>query len=271
MLSQNFTFKDSSQISLSLFQPRGEVSEVIIIYPALGVRASYYNLLGEQLAEAGFMVITCDWRGHGSSTERPKRGVDYGYESYVMDMDEVIDWAKLKWNGKKVSVLGHSLGGQIACLHRARFPEKIDRIILSASCSLHIPNWPASFRWKLVLAGRLLPLIGDILGYYPGDKLGFGGREFKSVMKDWGKSTHNGEYFPKDTPFNYEQAFPQSKPEILGIHYTGDKWVTEEAVKHLANKFHEEKNFNFHIIKGYSHFSWAKKPEETVQLIVANS
>lgn len=267
MTSHSFTYRDGGQTTLSHFSPEITPIEIILIAPALGVRADYYSKLGEELAQAGFLAISCDWRGHGLSSERPKKGLDYGYETYVLDMDEVIDWAKGKWPGLKLSLMGHSLGGQIGSMHKARFPQKIDRIILTASCTLTPSNWPWSFRWKIILAGRLLPLLGNLLGYYPGDKLGFGGREFKSVMGDWGRSTHSGKYLPVGSDFDYEAAFPQTQAVVLGIHYSKDNWVNEKAVRDLYGKFHPDSPFQFHVIDGFNHFNWAKKPAAVVELM----
>lgn len=267
MTSQPIVYRDGSQNSLAIFSPETDPKEIIMIFPALGVRASYYEKLGIQLAGAGFLAVSVDWRGHGASSERPRRGLDYGYETYVLDMDEVLDWVGKNWPKLKLTALGHSLGGQIAALHKARFPERLDRIILAASCTLNPRNWPWSFRWKLILAGRLLPFIGNLLGYYPGNKLGFGGREFRSVMRDWGRNTHRGTYRLEGSDFDYEEAFPKQKAEICGVHFSQDNWVNERAVRDLLGKFHPDTQPDFHVIGGFGHFNWAKEPEKLVSLL----
>lgn len=69
--------------------------------------------------------VAVDLAGHGLSSHRPP-GVLYSFPSYVMDVRRVID--ALQWH--KFSIIGHSMGGNIAGLFSALYPEMVDAVVL---------------------------------------------------------------------------------------------------------------------------------------------
>ncbi|XP_038569563.1 serine hydrolase-like protein isoform X1 [Micropterus salmoides] len=101
--------------------------------------------------------VAMDLAGHGQSSHR-RPGVFYSFPSYVMDVRRVIDgvWVHevagvnpliqlkhqclfmrqvrslrvlaMQWN--KFSIIGHSMGGNIAGLFSALYPEMVDAVVL---------------------------------------------------------------------------------------------------------------------------------------------
>ncbi|XP_045903821.1 serine hydrolase-like protein isoform X2 [Micropterus dolomieu] len=69
--------------------------------------------------------VAMDLAGHGQSSHR-RPGVFYSFPSYVMDVRRVID--AMQWN--KFSIIGHSMGGNIAGLFSALYPEMVDAVVL---------------------------------------------------------------------------------------------------------------------------------------------
>ncbi|XP_026215569.1 serine hydrolase-like protein isoform X2 [Anabas testudineus] len=69
--------------------------------------------------------VAVDLAGHGRSSHRPA-GVFYQFPSYVMDVLRVVD--ALQW--KKFSIVGHSMGGNVAGLFSALYPEMVDAVVL---------------------------------------------------------------------------------------------------------------------------------------------
>ncbi len=74
---------------------------------------------------AHFHIVAIDFPGHGRSQWRPA-GTWYHYVDYVSDVIAAI--RALGW--KKTSLLGHSLGGTVACVFAACRPEEVDRLML---------------------------------------------------------------------------------------------------------------------------------------------
>ncbi|KAL1005833.1 hypothetical protein UPYG_G00064520 [Umbra pygmaea] len=69
--------------------------------------------------------VAVDLPGHGFSSHRPP-GVFYTFPAYVADVRRVIE--ALQW--KRFSVIGHSMGGNIAVMFSALYPEMVDSLIL---------------------------------------------------------------------------------------------------------------------------------------------
>uniref|UniRef100_A0A1A8J1C6 Serine hydrolase-like n=1 Tax=Nothobranchius kuhntae TaxID=321403 RepID=A0A1A8J1C6_NOTKU len=77
------------------------------------------------LLPTDFRYVAVDLPGHGFSSHRPP-GIMYNFPSYVMDVRRVVE--ALKWS--KFSIIGHSMGGNIAGVFSAVFPEMVDAVVL---------------------------------------------------------------------------------------------------------------------------------------------
>uniref|UniRef100_A0A4W6FW76 Serine hydrolase like n=1 Tax=Lates calcarifer TaxID=8187 RepID=A0A4W6FW76_LATCA len=69
--------------------------------------------------------VAVDLAGHGRSSHRPP-GVFYSFPAYVADVRRVVD--ALQWS--KFSIIGHSMGADIAGMYSALYPEMVDALIL---------------------------------------------------------------------------------------------------------------------------------------------
>uniref|UniRef100_A0A1A7XAT3 Serine hydrolase-like n=1 Tax=Iconisemion striatum TaxID=60296 RepID=A0A1A7XAT3_9TELE len=77
------------------------------------------------LLPTDFRYVAVDLPGHGFSSHLPP-GIMYNFPSYVMDVRRVVD--ALKWN--KFSIIGHSMGGNVAGVFSAVFPEMVDAVVM---------------------------------------------------------------------------------------------------------------------------------------------
>ncbi|XP_058876861.1 serine hydrolase-like protein [Acipenser ruthenus] len=69
--------------------------------------------------------LAMDFPGHGLSSHRSP-GAHYSFPAYVNDVLRVAK--ALEW--KTFSILGHSMGGNVACLFSALFPEMVDKLVI---------------------------------------------------------------------------------------------------------------------------------------------
>ncbi|KAK7929992.1 hypothetical protein WMY93_006387 [Mugilogobius chulae] len=72
-----------------------------------------------------YRYVALDLAGHGLSSHHPP-GVFYSLLSYVADVRRVISSLRMT----KLSIIGHSMGGHIAGLFSAIFPEMVDALVL---------------------------------------------------------------------------------------------------------------------------------------------
>jgi pimeloyl-ACP methyl ester carboxylesterase len=95
-------------------------------------------------------IVAPDWRGHGKS-ERAGQG--YWWPDYVADLDAILE---ALFPGGPVPLVGHSLGGNMACLYAGLRPERVSRLVSldafglpdrdPADAPLQLKRWLASWR-----------------------------------------------------------------------------------------------------------------------------
>lgn len=72
-----------------------------------------------------FDLVALDFAGHGFSDHRPETS-RYYFPEYMFDVDAVLD--VLGWDD--CHIIGHSLGGGVACGFTAALPERVQRLVL---------------------------------------------------------------------------------------------------------------------------------------------
>ncbi len=95
----------------------------------------------------------------------------------------------------RVDVIGgHSLGGQLATCSLALAPASIRQLWLVASGSPYWRAFPRRNRVVAAAAYRLLDGLAGLFGALPGRRIGFGGTEARSVIRDWSRTGLTGRY-----------------------------------------------------------------------------
>jgi predicted alpha/beta hydrolase len=267
-------YNDNTESRVAVFQSMVSNSTTLICLPAMGMRAKYYELFANSLCEKGFNVITADWRGLGHSPIRASRNTDFGYKELIQDIKKLIELSNNWYPNTKKVIVGHSLGGQIGSLLTARFPSMISGLILVTSCSVHYKGWNNWTALKLRFAGTMFNPISRIIGYFPGDKIGFAGKEARTVIKDWSYNARSGEYKPTHSDYDYEKALKLLNKPVMSISIENDYLASRKAVENLYNKFSSESDIShIHLtseetgISPLNHFTWAKKPEYFIGII----
>jgi len=166
--------------------------------PALGVAARHYLPLAHALASRGVAVYLHEWRGNGSSSLRPSRTQDWGYRE-ILEQDlptsqAVLSAADDDHGAAPWIIGGHSLGGQLACVHAGRQPHRFERLWLAASGTPFWRTFPPPRGWLLPLIYRFLPWIARRQGVLHGRRLGFGGTEARGLIADWARVGLNNHY-----------------------------------------------------------------------------
>lgn len=273
---KQITFRDGSTNQATLFAAHGDAKAIVICLPAMGVRASYYTHFAQAISQAGLHVITVDWRGHGHSNLRANRTTDFGYEELVRDLYELLEYTNQWFPVMDLYIAGHSLGGQIGSLCAARYPGHIQGLILIASCSVYYEGWRDAGSWRVWLAAKLFHPLSKIAGYFPGELIGFGGREARRVMHDWCYNGLYGKYRLATSPFDYEAALKKMDVPSLAIGIPTDKMAPYQAIANLYGKFaplpqrpHVQLEHPPEGGSAYNHFNWAKQPQEVISLMTS--
>lgn len=70
-----------------------------------------------------YHIIAPDLRGHGDSAWA--QGSQYALIDYVLDIAQLLD--QLQWF--PITIIGHSLGGAIACQYSGIYPDRVKRLV----------------------------------------------------------------------------------------------------------------------------------------------
>ena len=267
MQTLTITANDRHRFSAAVYPTPDSSAPVLIFMSALGTPAKVYRHLGKEMVQHGVQVCTPDWRGIGSSSVRAGRNSDFGYRHLLeVDIPALVAAVRQRLPNAPIWLGGHSLGGQMALTSAAGNPEPISGVILIASGSVHLPCYQGKLRWGVRTLATFSSIAGPVLGYFPGARIGFGGREAAGLMRDWSHVAWTGEYRPAGSQLDYERLFQTLDVPVLAITFDADKWAPAAATQALLSKVSKRKPTHRHLnvaeTEGIAvdHYSWIKKP-----------
>ncbi|MEU6127918.1 alpha/beta fold hydrolase [Saccharopolyspora sp. NPDC047091] len=209
---------------------------VVVLLPAMGVPASYYPPFLQELHDRGCTVVSVDWRGQGTASPRADRKIRFGYQDLVDDATAVVDLVAREFPAAPRFLVGHSLGGQIALLLAAADPSRVQGVTLLASGSVWFRSFPGLQGWKNLVATQFVAALSAVLGFWPGERLGFGGRQPAGIMRDWARQGRTGRYRLGGSDVDYERALRELDVPLLTVSVEGDELAPASSVDHLAAK-----------------------------------
>lgn len=235
----------------------------------MGVPAGYYDPFVKQLTALGHSVVRVHWREE--NREFPPSHKDYGYaEVAEVDVPAAARYAREQF-GTDPIVIGHSLGGQFATISAAR-GGPYQGIVLIASGTNHWRGYRGVRSLGVLFVYAIFaPLAVRLLGFWPGGRFGFGGRQCARLIRDWARLGRSGRFEPEGATLDHEAALRELALPVLAISTAGDHLVTPRATENLAGKLtgcaisqahwaHPERKFR-------GHFAWAKSPNGPAGLI----
>ncbi len=256
---------DGAAAEVLLQLPAGEVRHVLYWLPALGVSARQYLPLAQALAERGVTVAIHEWRGMGSSNRRAGRLQDWGYRE-LLEYDVPAGLAAVRKHLPRASYAmgGHSLGGQLSSLYTSLHPQQIAALLIVASGS---PYWRQLRYGRFIrLAFAAVPLMVQLLGRFPGRRIGFGGNEARRLMIDWARSGRTGRYAAQGMTEDFEQRLGELDLPVLALRLRDDWLAPEASLAYLLGKMRRSQRQQLVITttdlggKPADHFSWMKTP-----------
>ncbi len=270
----SLTTEGDAIVPVQLFKPEAEHTATLLLLPALGIKARFYQRLAVGLAAAGIQTILFEQRGHGESPYRAKRGKIFGFDQFLNeDIPTAMTFAKAEAQGKPFYLGGHSLGGHFSAITAGRNSSGIDGV-LQLACGFPFHKlYDAKAAGKIRTLCRLLPPLCFLFGYFPGEKVGFGGREYRQLMMDWRRWALGGtyDYGGHET---IEDDMASYNGRLLSVSFEKDFFASDKATEYSRTRL---KAANVTALKlgaaeqgkHLGHFDWARKPDRVVDAIVA--
>ena len=230
----------------------------VVILPAMGTPAWFYDEFMNTLADLGYRVLVMDWRGNGASHPAPRRGDRYGYAELAGDLRALLT----EIGSDDVTVIGHSLGGQIATIAVATGETRISRIVLVAVGLPFFRDYPGRNGLILLPYTQAIGLTSRILGVWPGWT--FGGRQSAGLMTDWAHTARTGELPPIS---GHRPDLARVTTPLLAVSVANDSFTPHATVRRLLDRMPHapvtELMYTDKLAGGpVDHMRWAKVPHE---------
>lgn len=109
--------------------PSDEPSAVLMVAHGYAEHSGRYSNMAEYFNSRGYAVYALDHRGHGKS--EGERVYVEKFSDYVDDLKTFFDIIKKENPGKRIFLVGHSMGSAIALLYTSRFQDELAGLITS--------------------------------------------------------------------------------------------------------------------------------------------
>lgn len=264
---------EGTSFALTVYPANDPAAPALLIQPAMGVKAGYYDRLAEALRTGGCNVAVAELRAHeDSGGRRPGRDYDFGYhEMLAEDWPQAVAAVQARFPAAALYLFGHSLGGQVSMLYAGQKQTQLAGLILVAISSVHWKLWGFPF----LLYSQAAMLTARLLGHFPGHVFKFAGREARTVIADWARQARTGDFRLGRPQINHKHALADVTLPVLAVSLQGDFFAPKRATDDLVAKMPRALLSRHHLdpkamgIDGVDHFRWARKPEVVVPTILA--
>ncbi|MFE3795391.1 alpha/beta hydrolase family protein [Nocardia tengchongensis] len=236
---------------------------VLLVLPAIAMKAKFYLPLAKSLHAAGLSAATVDLRAQGESTPPLGEAANHGYRQLLeADLPAILDALRERFPEAPIYLVGHSLGGQLSLLYGAAHPDRLAGVITIAT---GVVFWRAFElkRWASVLYGsQYVGVVSRLRGVWPGGKV-MGGPMAGGVMADWSWHALTGRYQPAGSKLNYDRLLGVSPLRTLMVSFESDPLGPKSTVDHLARRLKRAELTRWHLepgsgIENLDHFAWIK-------------
>ena len=243
--------QENDSVAATVFSANAKkkLNRSVIVGPAAAVSQTYYQGFCEYLADAGFDVMSFDFRGVGQSKKRDIREYrDIGFLAWAeYDYPAIVNTMLEKFPDQKLFIVGHSVGGWMPAL--TNISSKIDGLITVAALSGYWRLIAAPQRYLHFLAWYFIaPLAIKIYGYWPGwagmkaDTSAALGLDFAHWAKKPG--------FIFDEPrINATEHANRFLGHLHLFQIADDSWGTPAAVKAVHDRYPNAKTRAIEVIE----------------------
>lgn len=246
------------------------VREVILVH-GFSVPYFIYDPTFEFLAKSGFRVVRYDLFGRGFSDRPDTR---YGLDLYVKQLGDLRD--ALRITGP-VALVGLSTGGPIIAAFTARFPERVDKLVLID------PVGAQALPFARILKAAASPLLGEVILSLIGS--GNGAKNIGSSFFDREMIEHFQARYAVAMQYKgfrrgilsslrsglidpileiYEQVGKMGKPVLLFWGHNDPTVPLQHSVRLRA----AIPNLEFHVIANCGHTPHYEKPDEVNPILL---
>lgn len=146
--------------------PEGDAKAVVLVVHGLGEHSGRYGNVVEALVPRGYAVYALDHIGHGKSGG--EREVIERFEDFTATLTTYLGMVKAWQPGKPVFLMGHSMGGLIACAYLLDHQAEFRGAVISAPAI----KVGAAVSGATIVMGKVLSAIAPKMGVLALDPTG---------------------------------------------------------------------------------------------------
>lgn len=240
---------DEIPLAVTLFKPEISNGKVLLINSATGVKKQIYFSFAKYLAENNFTVLTYDYRGIGASKPSEMRGFNASMRVWgTIDFKTLTNYIQQEYPHYTKFCLGHSVGALILGMNN--YSKNFEKFIFVGTQDAYLRNLTFTVAGTALLGfGIALPLLSNVLGYFPAHRFGLGESLPKGVAFDWQTLILH----KKSTGKLYEKIGKNISKELSQetfiIHAEDDTWVTRKGMRNLLENVYPKLQTTFREIK----------------------
>jgi predicted alpha/beta hydrolase len=178
------------------------------------------------LADHGVRTLALDFRGHGESGVSASRGGSWTFDDLARhDLPALCHAARERWPRDRLTLVGHSLGGQVALAAVGTGVAEADAIAVIAT-NVWLPSEEPNLllRAKKAALTRLMRTITRTRGYFPARALGAGSDdEAAAYVEGWTSNWARDQWMSDDLAVDYFEAMERVSCPVLAITSLADR------------------------------------------------
>lgn len=227
--------RDGYALAASIFKADDPMA-VVVISSATAVPRQFYRHFAQSFCDAGFSVITYDYRGVGGSAPESLRGFEARAQDWaLLDTAGVMDWVEVNLRNEKLFIVGHSFGGQTAGL--LDNGERIDGMMTVSSQSGYWGLQPGFEKWRTGFHVHVtIPVATRIFGYMPWSRVGGGEDLPAGAASQWIGWCRDPDYLLGDHSLPLER-FDNFVAPVLAYSIDDDSWGSAKSVDAMMRAY----------------------------------
>ncbi len=244
-----------------------------------GFSSKGYEMVAKQL-ENNRQVILFDPRGTGNSSLYDNNSLTINIRKMVDDIEKL----RIHLNIEKLDIMGHSFGGVYAMYYAAKYPERINKIVCTATLGPNKKRFDDIPKFKEVADSLLLPREKEFKAELKNTK---GDERYRTQLAIRARNyVHRKENIPFAIDWFYTQA-----DFTRGVYRLVYKSIRNRGIKKKLKKFEQPvliiypehdfilkkasltlhgtlPNSKWVSIPNCGHFLWKEEPQKTKDIIL---
>lgn len=226
---------DGGALAATSWEPEAPARAALVVHPAVATPARFYRAFATTFADAGFAVLTYDYRGTGGSGSAREHAAVGMREWMSVDAPAATAWLRAHHPALPAFAVGHSVGGHALALDYAADGLTAFATVAShAGVTAAIPDRVERARVGAFFA--LGPPASRLLGYAPSKLAGFGVDIPDRVLQDWAPWTRLPGYFFDDPSMRAAERAARVSLPVLAVGARDDPWATPQQIEAITDR-----------------------------------